>query len=253
MIRFHLLILYLIVIPIELFAQREYVDSIYTRANNFYKTQQYAEAANAYNRILDQGFTHPNLYYNLGNTYYQLSWLGDAIWAYEKGLKLKPGDSDLKFNLKVVNARIVDRVEVPEAFFILKWYGTLKQRFSPAQWLSIISVFFLFSGMMYCISRFVSPPLDNYLKKLVILGIGITVFTGLIFVDFYYDILEKEEAIVIANEGNVYSTPTDIGNLMFIVHAGTKVFLKNYQDPWTEIELIDGKQGWIRSDKIKSL
>lgn len=243
----------LLLLPFGLSAQREYVDSLFIQANNFYKNQQYAESANAYNRILDQGFAHPNLYYNLGNAYYQLGWLGDAIWAYEKGLKLKPGDGDLRFNLKIVNARIVDRVETPEAFFLLKWYGALKHRFSPAQWLGIVSLMFLFSGITYFVSQLTPFQIGKPLGKLVVFGSVVTVISGFVFLDFYFDVLEKEEAIVIANEGEVYSAPTDISNLMFIVHAGTKAMIRNSQDQWREIELIDGKQGWIRSEKVKPL
>ena len=251
--RLELLFLFFLLLPIGLLAQREFIDSLFIQANNFYINQQYAEASNTYNRILDQGFTHSNLYYNLGNTYYQLGWLGYAIWAYEKGLKLKPGDRDLKFNLKVANARIVDRVEVPEAFFLLKWYDALKRRFSPAQWLNVISLIFLFSGILYIIFRFTLSPLSKLLKQLTVFGIVITFTIGVIFIDRYFEVLEKEEAIVVASEGNVYSTPSNMGNLIFIVHAGTQISVVSSQEPWIEIELIDGKQGWIRSEKIKSL
>ena len=82
-------------------AQSSYLDSIYTKANDFYSQQEFVQAANIYQHILRQNFIHKNLYHNLGNTYYQLGRLGDAIWAYEKGLQFSPGDMDLKYNLKV--------------------------------------------------------------------------------------------------------------------------------------------------------
>ena len=82
-------------------AQRSYPDSLFSDANQMYEQNSYTEAVNLYNQVLNQGFSHTNLYYNLGNAYYQIGSLGDAIWAYEKGLKFNPRDGDLRFNLSV--------------------------------------------------------------------------------------------------------------------------------------------------------
>lgn len=240
-------------LPVVLCGQRAHVDSLFVQANGFYERQHYAEAANMYDRILDHGFVHPNLYYNLGNAYYKLGWLGEAIWAYEKGLKLKPGDDDLRFNLKIANARIVDRVEAPEPFVLLKWYGALKRRFTLAQWLTVISVAFCATAAAFSLFRFGPGQLSPLLGKSVVLGAMATVILGLVFVDRYFDILQKREAIVVAREGRVYAAPTEISNLMFAVHDGTKVGIRSSQDPWLEIELIDGKQGWIQADKVRPL
>ncbi|MFQ6673981.1 MAG: tetratricopeptide repeat protein [Fidelibacterota bacterium] len=247
------ILLLLILVPLGLTGQRDYLDSLFVQANKLYELRKYAEAANTYNRIVRQGYSHPNLYYNLGNAYYQLGRLGDAIWAYEKGLQLRPRDADLRFNLMVSNARTVDRVEVPDALFFLEWYGSLKRTFSPRQWLNLISLTFFVSGLFYFGSRFGSARARYALNKIVVAGLTITVLSGLIFADRYFDLSEKEEAIVIAKEGNVRSAPSDISNLLFVVHEGTKAAITNVQDPWVEIELIDGKKGWALSNRLRML
>ena len=243
-------ILVLILLPLALPAQREYLDSLFVQANRLYEHQRYAEAANTYNEILSQGYEHPSLYYNAGNAYFKLGRLGEAIWSYEKGLRLRPGDDDLKFNLKIANARIVDRVEAPEPLFLLKGYRALKRGFSPAQWLQMISLFFSVSGIVHFTSRFSPPLLGRMLRRILALGIGMTVISALLFVDLYFEISENEEAVVITTEGRVYSAPADISELLFRVHEGTKVTITGSQYPWTEIELIDGNKGWIRSDRL---
>ncbi|MEE9167657.1 MAG: tetratricopeptide repeat protein [Candidatus Neomarinimicrobiota bacterium] len=240
-------------IPPGLFSQQDYVDSLFIQANRYYEGGQHAEAANTYNRILDQGFEHPDLYYNLGNAYYQLGWLGEAIWAYEKGLQLNPGDTDLGFNLQVTNARTVDRVEAPEVFFLLKWYGALKNRFSPTQWMSIISVIFFSTGIVFSVSRFILTNFRRLLGNFVVLGVVATIISGLVFADRYLEVSERKEAIVIVREGKVFSEPTEVSNLMFVVHSGTKAQIKSSRDPWFEIELMDGKRGWIRWSSVKPL
>lgn len=248
-----ILLTLLVLLPLGVSCQRNHVDSLFVKGNEFYERQQYAEAANMYTRILDQGFAHTDLYYNLGNAYYRLGWLGEAIWAYEKGLQLNPGDGDLRFNRKVANAGIVDRVEAPEPFFLLEWYGAFKKRFSPAQWLGIISLVFFFSGAGFSLSRFTASPVRNLFGRVSAFGVAVTVMMTLVFADRYFEVLKKEEAIVVSREANVYSAPSEISNLTFLVHEGTKAEIKGFQEPWLEIELIDGKRGWIRSKEIEPL
>ena len=122
------LLLLLFLLPTKVEAG-SYADSLFLEANQLYGSQYYSESVSLYNQLINRGYSHTNLYYNLGNAYYQLGELGNAIWAYEKGLELRPQDDDLQFNLKVANARIVDRVRIPEPFFLIKWYGAVNQVF----------------------------------------------------------------------------------------------------------------------------
>ncbi len=234
-------------------AQRSYPDSLFSDANQMYEQNSYTEAVNLYNQVLNQGFSHTNLYYNLGNAYYQIGSLGDAIWAYEKGLKFNPRDGDLRFNLSVANARIVDRVEAPEALFVLEWYGALKRGFSPSQWLLIVSSFLLISSLLYLNGSLLEWVPRVISSNLLAGTFAITLLSGIIFADLYFDLLDKEEGVIIATEAKVYSAPTDIGNLLFVVHEGTKAKIASQQFPWMEIELIDGKKGWIHSDRMRVL
>ena len=60
-------------------------------ANEYYSMEEYSEAIKVYEEILKNG-EHANVYYNLGNSYFRVGDIGNSIWAYEKALKLKPGN-----------------------------------------------------------------------------------------------------------------------------------------------------------------
>ena len=50
----------------------------------------------------------------------------------------------------------------------------------------------------------------------------------------------------------VHSTPSESGTSLFILHEGTKLTIKdNSMQEWKEIELSDGKVGWISVDAIE--
>ncbi|MBC8174757.1 MAG: tetratricopeptide repeat protein [Candidatus Marinimicrobia bacterium] len=246
-------IICLLCIPMVIFCQQNFLNGIFQEANDHYMNQQYVEAINLYNRVLQQGYEHVDLYYNLGNAYYRLGRLGDAIWAYEKGLKLHPKDADIRFNLKVSNARIVDRVEVPEGFFLIEWYGALKRGFSPRQWLLLISSLFLVSSVVFALSFLASPSLRSWIRKVSTIGLIFTILSFLIYIDLHFEVSDLNEAVIVTNDGKVYSSPTEIGKVLFIVHEGTKTKITQEQFPWLEIELIDGKKGWLRTDHLRRL
>ena len=245
-------ILFLILINIQV-SYANYADSLFLDGNKHYSIQDYNGALDMYEKLLGQGYEHSDLYYNLGNAYYQLGELGNAIWAYEKGLILNPRDDDLNYNLSVANARIVDRIIIPEPFFFIKLYSSFKQIFSPNQWLYVISCLILLTSISSTIGRIwknrITYLIANFSSFIILLGI-ISLF---IFVDVYYNLSNNESGVIIAKEGRVYSAPSHSSNLLFVVHEGTKADISNRQNPWVEIQLIDGKKGWLSVKHMRLL
>ncbi len=230
-----------------------HADSLFLEANQLYSNQYYSEAVSLYDQLINRGYSHTNLYYNFGNAYYQLGELGNAIWAYEKGLELRPQDDDLQFNLKVANARIVDRVRIPEPFFLIKWYGALKQIFSPSQWLYSISVLLLSSATFSAVGRGWKNQFSRMFQLVSSGGLIVAIALSLLFTDIYFDLSDQEIGVVVAREGRVYAAPSQSSNLLFLVHEGTKADVSSRQYPWVEIELIDGKKGWLSADQLRLL
>ena len=60
-------------------------------------------------------------------------------------------------------------------------------------------------------------------------------------------------AIVFSQEMSVRSGPRLSDEALFELHAGTKVRLLQSQDEWQEVELADGRRGWVSSNEIKAL
>ena len=74
-----------------------------------------------------------------------------------------------------------------------------------------------------------------------------------VFADIYFDISDTEAGVVIALEGRVYAAPFKRSNRLFVIHEGTKAEISSRQYPWIEIELIDGKKGWLDSNLLRPL
>ena len=64
--------------------------------------------------------------------------------------------------------------------------------------------------------------------------------------------LERNQAIVLTPSITVRSTPSESGTSLFVIHEGHKVEIKdNSMHEWKEIELEDGKVGWIPASSIE--
>src|SRR5512135_2510947 len=94
---------------------------LFNRGNDYYKAGNYADAATQYQEIINQGMVSAAVYFNLGNAEYRQGKIAQAILAYERAVRLKPGDPDILHNLRLVNFKIVDRIEPVPELFIIQW------------------------------------------------------------------------------------------------------------------------------------
>jgi len=64
---------------------------------------------------------------------------------------------------------------------------------------------------------------------------------------------KDKPAIVFTQESQVRTDPNLSGEETFRLHEGTKVQVLDTISNWKQIQLTDGKTGWIVSDEIKEL
>ena len=109
-------------------------DSLFLQANEEYINEKYEIAISIYDSILSNGFQSGELFYNLGNCYYKKNDWANAIWCYEKSLKIDINNKNAKHNLEIVNQKIVDRIEnMPQIFYKI-WWKNLINLFSIKTW-----------------------------------------------------------------------------------------------------------------------
>lgn len=230
------------------FAQEEEI----RRANEAYSKNDFQEAISLYESVLKTYGSSVGLYYNLGNAYYKDKQYAPAILNYERALKLEPNQADARFNLDMARARIVDKIEPLDTFFLTKWVDTLKYGFSSNGWAMVGGTSFLLLIVclyLYFFNRRV------ILKKIGFLGglglVVICIVSNIFASEIKRELLAHDEAIVFAPTVTIKSSPSESGTDIFILHEGTKVAVKNKLSGWAEIELEDGNKGWIPADKIE--
>ena len=229
------------------------IDERFFSANNYYNSSNYLESIELYEKILDEGWESSNLYYNLGNAYYRQGMIGQSIWSYNKALSINPRNSDIKHNLEILNARIKDRIVLPDEFFLVKIYMEIKSRYNLKEWLFIGSIIIFISVILFLLSKLYI--FDNFiLDRSLMVFIIISMIIHVIILDRFLDENDNRVGIIIDNSVDAYSGPFYGDNtILFKINEGTKVKIAQAQNNWIEIILLNGNRAWVPLEKIREI
>ncbi len=226
------------------------VEEAYQRGMAAYEHEQWSLAIQEFESILRSGYGAEVLYYNLGNAYYRAGHVAGPVWAYEKALILSPGDDDARYNLALANLRVEDRIESPDIPFFIRFYRSLRENFTPGEWMRWISLGLFIVGACFALSRIVDLRL---LARLVLPGMAIIALLALVAVDSLVTTNRTREGIIYVEQAVVYSAPSERSTRLFELHEGLKVAIMEEGEQWYQIELLDGKSGWLSEDQLRAL
>lgn len=239
--------------PLTLASNNLTCTQAFDSANTAYKNGDYIKAAELYQEILNQGKESAFIYYNLGNAYFRLKDIPNAIINYERARLLKPGDEDINFNLRLANNFIFDKITPLTEFILFTWLNTVVNFFHSDYWsisgLASFTMFLVFI-LLFLFSR-------SLFKRRFFLFTGFlfllsSILTTTFAIYSYNNIANNSYAIIVASVSTAKSSPDDSGTGLFIIHEGTRVTVNEELDEWAEIKLPDGNVGWIKTkDYIK--
>jgi tetratricopeptide (TPR) repeat protein len=222
--------------------------SLFQKAGEAYQNQQFDQAVELYKQILSQGYENKAVYYNLGNSYFRLNEIGQAVLYYEKALKIDPNDADVKYNLELAGLRVVDRVEIPPRFFLFDWWDSVRNYFSLTQLTYLVMLFFMFTMGSLVIWLFIKTyRLRRWLVTFSTVAGLLTIFAGYILFLNARTAMNHRSAVILVPSVTVVSAPDEKSTDVFILHEGIKVTLDEQRQEWVKISLPDGKSGWIKS------
>ena len=216
-------------------------------ADSAYIQGDYLTAIDLYQEVLRNEGVSATLCMNLGNSYFKLDEIAQAILWYERAYLLDPSDDDVKFNLELARTRTVDKVTPKNQLFIVVWFRNLVAALDINTWAALTLLFFFVAALMagvFLLSRKVSLKKISFAFSLFFFVFSILSF---IFASTQRsNIVNRDTAIIVSPSVTVKSTPSDSGTDLFIIHEGRKVdILDSSMKEWVEIRLEDGNTGWV--------
>lgn len=227
---------------------------LFEQANLMYNDGNYNEAIDKYESIIDNEKHSAELYFNLANAHYKLNNIAPSIYYYEKALQLAPKDKDVTNNIAFARNMTIDAIEVVPEVGFSKLLKNISRRLHFDQWAMtsvILVILFVMLFIMYYFSESTGKKRWAFISSIVSLFMACL---ALSFSFHNYNLSQMDNpAIVFVQESRVKSEPNLRSEESFRLHEGTKVQIIDTVNSWNEIELSDGKTGWISNDDIKAL
>lgn len=244
----------LMMLPLSANAQQaDYIEQQWEKATATYSAGQWEEALAAWHAIDEAGLQSPELYYNIGNAWYKAESYAKAILYYERALKLDPSYSDARYNLEVAKAFVQDDIEPVPEFVLKTWWRKFCYIMDSTAW--AVLALLLFAVTLAMVLLFLLAPTSTGKKTGFFTAIA-TVILTLIALNFSIqqkrDWFKADSAVVMRPVAPVKSSPSsESSSDLFVLHEGTKVQVLDNVAEWTNIELADGRQGWIRTESLE--
>lgn len=230
------------------------LDRLFQEGNAAYQAENYPEAIRLYEEVTARGYDSGLLYFNLGNAYYRTSQIGPAILNYERAARRMPTDPNVAFNLKLANLSVKDRIEVPPAFFLFRWYQNCVNLLTARIWAVLFAVLMLLAVIGFAIwLNLDRPRLRRFCKIWFIISGLLSLLVALMLIPKFHLETADDQGIIINTAVSSLAAPQVGSTELFIVHEGTKVKILDYDDNWYKIELIDGKQGWVPGAEVAKI
>lgn len=235
--------------------QKDYVDSLWNNASKAYTEGRWQDAVDGYEQIASMGLESAALYCNTGNAYYKSGNLPKAILNYERALKVDPSYEDARYNMEFLGEMIQDRIDPVPSFILTVWAEKICRVMDSDAWAVLFLVFFALAMAMlllFLLSPSVAGRKTGFSVAIVAIVFAVA---SLSFSVWQKNDYEKEDgAVVMKPVASVKSSPSsESSQNLFVLHEGTKVYVLDQVGSWYNIELADGRQGWIRESDIEAI
>ena len=248
-----LMLTLLLMIPIASSAAENYPDSLWNAANEAYAQESWEDAVNDYTAIAEASMESAPLWCNLGSAWYKSGNLGKAILCYERALKLDSSYEDAKYNLELLNAMKLDRLESVPELILATWVKNLGRMLDSDLWAVCFLVFLVLTlamVLLFILGSSATSRRAGFFTGVVCLLLAVASLSFSLWQKNEY--MKADKAIIMKPVSSVKSSPSgDSAKDLFVLHEGTKVQVLDNVGGWSNIELSDGRQGWLPSSDIE--
>jgi tetratricopeptide (TPR) repeat protein len=229
-------------------AQAESPVATFEQANKSYEEGHYAEAAAAYQNLLDHDSVSSAIYFNAGNAWFKAGKIGRAIYCYRRAEELAPRDPDIRANLQIARTQAgANTAELPGNRWT-RWVG----RLTLNEWTVAASVSFA-AFFLVLMARQLSPRFSGSSG-------GLTIALGIVSVWFLSCLglaidqrWGEESSIVVVPEAVARRGPMDESQSAFTVHDGAELAVQARDGDWLQVSGPSREVGWLQQKDVALL
>ena len=217
---------------------QENQDPAFAKANQDYSEGHFQEAVDGYQNLVQAGQWSANLFYNLGNGWFRLGNLGEAILNYERAVALDPHHPEAAANLNLV------RDEARALELQRKGLDRYIQAATSTQYLIAASI--AFWCILFGIARLFFFRRHSAILVLLIIFVTV-VFGGAVFALYSLETGSKGRALAIVTGKKIEArlATADNSNSILPLPPGSEIKVLSQRGDWLYAELPNDLRGWI--------
>ena len=229
------------------------IHKLFNEANDLFISKKYKKSIELYEKIIDNGQENSTVFYNLGNAYYRSGDIGHAIWAYKHANKFSPRDKDIIHNLKIAEAKKIDRINSPPLFILHDFYRKIKSSMTIFELILVGGILFFIFSLLW-IKQIFSGKRNVLSKSIFQILLTVIITVHAVILDMAFERKRISNEAIIVEKFNVQSGPFFGDNkILFQINSGSVVEVLEEKNNWSEIILIDGKKGWVLSNALRKM
>lgn len=207
-----------------------------------YQSGDYLGAIAAYEARIASGESSGDLYYNLGNAYYQTGQVGLALLNYRRAEAYLPRDSAVDLQLARVQGEREDLIGAET-----DWLAISAKMSSDLFTIFELSILVFALWLLYWLLL----AFNRQSLRWIIWLLGLVLLIGLFFLGtrLYLD-NQQPEAIILADAVQVMSGPASDYLPLFILHEGAELRIIEQRETYYRFVLADGRGGWIEAGNL---
>ena len=229
-----------------------------------YNAKDYAEAVEAFEAVIANGYASADVYYNLANAYFKLGQqsessrpfaggeLGRAVLNYERALRLDPTMDDARYNLDIAKDLTNDTEAVPESFIVRVWHY-VAGIMTTNGWVTLSLVMLGVTAVMVLLYLLHDSVTLRKISFFVSLATTVVFILSTIFSIVQLKASDEDNrAVIITHDTTpVHASPDSGSKIIREPSQGVTVEVEREQGEWSEVRFADGEKGWVRTTNVE--
>jgi tetratricopeptide (TPR) repeat protein len=223
--------------------------SLWQEAANNYDQANYKAAIDDYSKLIERGFENPQIYYNLGNSYFKDGELGRAIWSFRRALLIDPGYKAASDNLAYVRSFNTDQIASKQHGFILDIWNAASSFLSANGYLLLFMAGWWVAAAILII-KIIRPGTPAWLYYLLIVPAVLIIFSGASAFRRIDEDRLTHWGVLVQQTADIREGPGDEFNRVEVAHEGLELKILGTRENSYLIELGNGLRGWVTKKAV---
>jgi len=220
-------------------------------ATRAYENGEFDNAIQFFELTISGGISNGDIFYNLGNVYYEQGDIGKALLNYRRAMQLIPRDLDLNIQMaRVRSLRATLQTDTTQ------WLIFLEQATESIMTIMELSIATFIMWILFWVMLALYQLMSTWKSALRFpLGLVLTTLLTLCVLlgARLYIYNSMPPAIVTVDSAPVYSGPNESYFRQYDLFTGSEIYIEEEKDGWYKFITPTNQLGWIEVNSVKTV